>query len=527
MSDVILPPMFPGKENRVITNARQMTLIGANGAGKSRFMSEMIELNGDKAFCLSALSASFPEREESHRTGSIDELYRAAASRHSYIRTDAVCELDKLVYMVFADELEYLFKLKEHNFAGGRRVNLATTKLDTIRVLWERFFPGNRMTRCEGSLMFATQAGNDLISIDKLSQGEKSVLYYIAAVLYAMPDAVIFVDSPTLFIHPSITVSLWDAIEALRPDCTFVYDSTDVDFVSSRSQNICIWIKSFDSERNVWTYETVTDAPMTEEIFIRLAGSRKPMLFVEGDTQHSIDIRLYSAVFRDWNVRPLGSCDKVIETTRAFNDLKSTHHLRSRGIVDRDRRTDTEVGYLRRKEIMVPEVAEVENIFLLETVIRVMARRRGRDPEKVVRQIRKTVIQTFKQKAEQQALQHVRHKMKRDVECKIDARFSCITALETHIRQLIYKLEPRKYYNMIRENFAVMIRDNDYNGILKVFNHKPMLSDSGLPQLLGYHSRDEYVNGVLQVIQKDGKDADTLRAAVRHCLQATDDIEKI
>ncbi len=199
------------------------------------------------------------------------------------------------------------------------------------------------------------------------------------------------------------------------------------------------------------------------------------------------------------------------------------HHLRSRGIVDRDRRTDIEVGYLRKKEIMVPEVAEVENIFLprrrYQSDGAPTRTRCGKDCETC----EKEVIHTFKQKADQQALQHVRHKVKRDVECKIGARFSCITALETHLKSLVFKLEPRRNYNRLREQFAAMVRDNDYDAILKVFNHKPMLPDSGVHQLLGYRSRDEYVNGVLDALRQGGKDADTLRNAVRHCLLADDD----
>ncbi len=526
MSDVILPPSFHGKVNPVIDNAHQITLIGANGAGKSRFMQEMVSLCGDRAYCLSALSASFPEREESTRPGSIDSLYREAASRHTYMRTDAVSELDKLIYMVFADELEYLLTIKDREFGEGKRVRLRTTKLDIIKNLWEQSFPGNKIMRNKGSLMFATRAGDNLISVSSLSQGEKAVLYYISAVLYAMPDAVIFIESPTLFIHSSILGSLWNSIEALRPDCTFVYDSVDIDFISSRTKNTCIWVKNYDYRQNVWDYKVIRDAPLSEDIFLELAGSRKPVLFIEGDSQHSIDFKLYSLVFQEWNVRPLGSCSKVIETTRTFNDLKSMHHLLSRGIVDRDRRTDMEVEYLRKKEIMVPEVAEVENIFLLESVIRVMALRRGKDAGSIIRKVKKEVILSFRRMSDQQALQHVRHKVKRDVECKIDARFSCITALETHLKSLVFKLEPRKNYNRLREEFAVMTRDNDYSGILRVFNHKPMLPDSGLPRLLGYRTRDEYVNGVLEALREGGKDAKALRNAIRQCLKAPDDDTK-
>ena len=181
MNSIILPPVFPDNRTRTLTDVRQITLIGGNGAGKSRFMQEMVTLCGERAFCLSALSASFPEREESTRPGSVDDLFRKAAEQHRYMRTDAVSELDKLIYMVFADELEYLLEIKDREFGEGKRVKLRKTKLDTIKSLWEQVFPGNRIMRNKGSLMFATQAGDDLISITSLSQGEKTVLYYICA----------------------------------------------------------------------------------------------------------------------------------------------------------------------------------------------------------------------------------------------------------------------------------------------------------------------------------------------------------
>lgn len=513
-----LPASLRG-EVPVAPESRQFTIIGANGAGKSRFMDEMTALCGDRAYCLSALSAFFPEREESTLPGSIDTLYRQAIRQQSYMRTDAVSELDKLTYMLFADELESLLDMKEEASRKGNKAAVRPTKFDIIKRHWERIFPGNRITRRKGHLLFTTASGGDEISSGKLSQGEKAVLYYLGAVQYAPPKAVIFIDSPTLFVHPSILGNLWNSIEELRPDCIFVYNSVDVDFVSTRTRNTCIWVKRFDSDRRAWDYEVIDSRSNIEDLVVELAGTRKPVLFIEGDERHSIDARLYRLVFPDRTVRPLGSCNKVIETTRSFNDLKGMHNIRSMGIVDRDRRTETEVGYLRRKNIMVPEVAEIENIFLLPDVIKVMARVRGRDGEKILRRVRHEVIRSFKSRAEEQALQHVRHKVKRDVECKIDARFACITALETHLRSLVVQLQPRRHYNRLREEFAAMVRDGDYEGILRVFNHKPMLADSGVHQMLGYHSKEDYISGVLETLKSPGKESEHLRNVVKYCLK--------
>lgn len=520
MTTIPLPPNLQKTGETTPAGFRQLTLIGGNGAGKSRFMDEMITLCGDRAYCVNALSAFFPQREESTMVGSVDALYREAVRQQSYMRTDAVSELDKILYMLFADELESLVAMKEEMKRYGKRAKLAPTKLDKIKRHWERLFPGNRITSRGGHLAFATAAGDDLISAGSLSQGEKAVLYYLGSVLYAPEEAVIFIDSPTLFIHPSILGPLWNTIEELRSDCIFVYNSVDEDFMTTRTRNACIWIRSYDSGQKAWDYRIIGPGMLTDEMFAEFAGNRRRVLFIEGDSRNSIDRKLYSLVFPDMNVRPLGSCNKVIETTRAMNDQRGIHHLQTLGIVDRDRRTDKEVEYLRGKQIMVPEVAEIENIFMLPGVITLMAHRRGRDAAKVLRRVEREVIRMFRRHSDEQALQHVRHMVKREVECRIDAKFSCITALETHLRSLPGKLEPRKHYNRLREEFAVMVRDEDYEGILRVFNHKPMLSESGVPQMLGYRTKDDYIAGVLDTLKSSGKDSEQLQKEVKKCLKS-------
>lgn len=515
-----MPSLSGGRKTPVLPDVRQLTIIGGSGAGKTRFMEELVRLNSGRAYCLSAVSAPFPEKEESTRPGSIDMLFRESVSRQPYVRADAASEIDKLCHMLFIDEFESLLTLKEEHRAGGsRRVRLTPTKLDRLTELWERVFPGNRIVRQSGSMLFSTHAGTSLISAERLSQGEQTVLYYAAAVLYAMPDAVIFVDSPSLFLHPSEVKTLWNSIEELRPDCTFVYNSVDVGFVTSRTDNVCVWVKNYDAEKRAWDYETLLPGDFPEELLVDVIGTRRPVLFIEGDARHSIDARLYPLVFPDCTVRPLGSCDKVIETTRAFNDMKSMHHLRSRGIVDRDRRTDPEVEYLRKKQVMVPDVAEVENLFLLEDVIKAMAVWRKKNPDKVFSKVNSAVCDEFRRRFEEQALQHVRHRVKRMVECRIDGRFSCITAMETHLRGLINTLQPRKQYNELRAAFKKLVADRDYAGILKVFNYKPMLGECGVAKLLGYKHRDDYIAGVISLLKGKGEDSEAARAAIRRCFR--------
>ena len=354
-------------------------------------MHDLVERCGDKAYCLSAIGAFYPERTPSKRPGSIDMLYASAVKAKPYLNNDALSETDKLAHLLIADEISELMHLKAVERAGIRLSHRSRTKLDRVVDLWERIFPGNHILSEAGTLLFSNECDDDAITSSRLSQGEKAVLYYVAAVLYAMPEAVIFIDSPSLFTHPAMLRNLWNAIEELRPDCRFVYNTVDMDFVSSRTENACIRIKSFDAKNREWDYEVLDSGKLSEELFLDIIGTRKPALFIEGDATHSIDGKLYPLVFTEYTVKPLGLRNKVIESTRSFNDLKYTHHLDSHGIVDRDRRTDAEVEYLRNKRIFVPEVAEVENIFLLEDVVKTTARRRGRDPQRVAAKVRKAV----------------------------------------------------------------------------------------------------------------------------------------
>ena len=55
------------------------------------------------------------------------------------MRTDAVSELDKIVYMLFADELDNLLRLKSELMkSGGRNVKMKRSKFDVIKRHWER-----------------------------------------------------------------------------------------------------------------------------------------------------------------------------------------------------------------------------------------------------------------------------------------------------------------------------------------------------------------------------------------------------
>ena len=259
-------------------------------------------------------------------------------------------------------------------------------------------------------------------------------------------------------------------------------------------------------------------------MFFAIIGARKPVLFIEGDGIHSIDAKLYPLIFDDYNVKSLGGCDRVIESTRTFNSLRSFHNLNAFGIVDRDRRDEGEVAYLRKKQVFVPDVAEIENIFMLEPVIRTMARLNHRNPDEAFDKVKRAIIRLFETDLRQQALQHTRHRIKKGVEHRIDGRFANINQLQTHIANLANELKPLAMYEDLCRTFRRYVHDKDYASILRVYNRKTMLSESHVARHCGLRrdDKDTYINTIINILAHNRNGADEIRTAIRSTFSITE-----
>lgn len=524
MPTITLPPRINGSPLRAdLSEGRNLVIIGANGAGKTRFARRLASDLGRRSFHLSALKALYEREHVDPSPDSIDTMYVEASRGASLLRPDLHGEFERMLGLMLNEEM---LSLIEHKYRHSSDRSLPT-RLEQVIGRWEKVFPDNHVLIHSGSMLFTRENSTDpgSYSSAKLSDGEKSVLYYLGAVTFAPEGAVIFVDSPDMFLHPSSIRSLWDVIESSRPDCTFIYITHDLQFASTRTGGATVWVRNFDPGADAWDYEILSEADgLTDDVVMSILGARKPVLFIEGDGIHSIDARLYPLIFDDYTVKSLGGCDRVIESTRVFNSLRSFHNLEAYGIVDRDRRVRGEVEYLRGKQVLVPEVAEVENLFMLEEVVRAMARRGRRDPDEVFAKVKRTLIRLFESDLRQQALQHIRHQVKKNVEHRIDGRFANINQLETHINDLVAEINPRGMYESMCREFRGYVRAADYNSILRVYNRKTMISECHVGRLCGLKgdSNDIYISAVIDTLRRDHREAPAIRAAVRKAF----DLEK-
>ncbi len=204
-----------------------------------------------------------------------------------------------------------------------------------------------------------TKAGNKY-EARQMSDGERVTVYLMGQALCAPAEAIIIIDEPEIHLHRAIQALLWDKIEEARPDCTFIYITHDLDFAATRTGARKIWLKEFDGTD--WVWEEVPQGPaLPDALLFQVLGSRRPLLFVEGD-ETSYDSAVYVALYPNEMVVPRQSCEKVVEATKSMRGLSALHNLKIRGLVDRDRRSDEEVAALRADGVLVADVAEVENL---------------------------------------------------------------------------------------------------------------------------------------------------------------------
>lgn len=513
--EIILPRKFGDSRELKLKDTTNLVIVGANGAGKSLFGNEIERLYSDKTFKISALNTVCSiSCERPAGKNSVGAEYSKMFGEETHVKVNT--EFEQLFALLQREEMQNLIKYKE-DISRGKSAVLPQSKLDKTQAVWERIFPHSKIVRkCERLEIIPDSSKNSYNAME-MSHGEKVVFYLIASSLVARPNSIIIVDEPEMHLHPSMTNSLWDDIEAERSDCTFIYLTHDLNFAVSRTGKR-IWIKRYDADTNSFDYEFIENTDnLPEEIFLELLGARKPVLFIEGDAVSSIDSKLYPLVFTEYTVKPLGSCSKVIEVTKAFSEMKGFHMLESRGIVDRDRRTTHEVEYLRAKNVYVPDVAEVENILMLEPIVRTVARRTGNNEDEVFGTVRRSIIKFFRNDMEQQALIHTRHRVRNGIEFRIDTRVFTIEEFANHIANLTEEIDPYITYNKLMDKFKRYVSDGNYQAVLKFFNQKAMITQSRVGQLCGFTSTEKYINYVISLLRENKKDAEIIRNAVREC----------
>ncbi len=401
--NLLLPPTDPTTAVTELQNDGIVVIVGANGTGKSRY-GAWLEFDSELRNKVRRVSAqrvlSFPE---SIVTGSIEsakQMFEYGASGTSLNRdyrklnrayfnnkpaTHPMNDYENLLKLLFSEEQEVAVRFRHEamdNVSGDAPLAVPHTKLDSIKEIWDSVHTHRKLVISGGKVEVMPVDNNNVYNASNMSDGERVSFYLIGQCLLAEPNGIILLDEPELHLNRNIQSKLWNAIEAARKDCQFVYLTHDLDFAASRSTAKKIWFKEYkrsvansdngSESGSTWKWEEIPqDTGIPDELILTVIGSRKPILFVEGD-KSSYDFLIYDHYYKDHTIIPRGGCTEVIASTKGFNNLPDLHTLACKGLIDRDYRTDEQVSKLTHDAIYAIGVSEVENLLLTEEILQVI-----------------------------------------------------------------------------------------------------------------------------------------------------------
>ncbi len=207
-------------------------------------------------------------------------------------------------------------------------------------------------------------------SISEASDGERSLLQYIIYILLCPQNSFVFIDEPENHLNTALLCTLFDFFERERKDIIFIYCTHCIDFIESRENAKLLYLKGFTGKG--WNIEPVDDFDnIPISVIASIIGTKKELLFVEG-TSTSLDNKLYSRLFQQFRIMPVGSCEKVKELCKSVNGHHTMFQRKAYGIIDNDFRSPHEIKKLKANGIFVLAFSEIENILICEEFVEQM-----------------------------------------------------------------------------------------------------------------------------------------------------------
>ena len=331
--------------------------------------------------------------------------------------------------------------------------------------------PHREVSFIDGKVL-AKKIGQDEYHGQEMSDGERVILYLIGQCLCIPENSIIIIDEPEIHLHKSLVDKLWNQIESHIQNKLLIYITHDLDFATSRTDAMKIWIQEYSGD-NKWIWqETPVDENLPEGLMLEIIGNRKDIIFCEGENG-KLDSTIYQLVYPNHHIIPRGGGDKVIEATKAFRANATLHHLTAHGIIDSDYKEAAEVSALSSHNIHTISVAEIENLFCIEPVLQIIAEHLEFNANTKVNEVIDFLIISLTSEFDVQ----VSSKAEKIIEYKLGAfskESNSEQGLKDGLNTTIGRIDIPATYEETRVAFQKAIDSRDLNQLLLIYNRKSL-----------------------------------------------------
>ncbi|PSL33268.1 DUF4435 domain-containing protein [Chitinophaga ginsengisoli] len=465
-----------------------MVIVGANGAGKTRFgvwieqkLQEQItvhRISAQKALNIPDYATIKPleqaEKELLYGDTSETGISWTKTNRRwgGNPTTFLLNDFDKLLTLLFAKTSERDSVHTKQTRETQTYIPVPDAPIDIIIKIWTELMPHRIISFLDGKVLIKKQGAKNDYHGKEMSDGERVILYLIGQCLCAPDNSIIIIDEPEVHIHRSIVPKLWNKIEELCSNKLLIYITHDLEFAASRTDALKLWIKSYNGNDS-WEWDEVPEEEqLPENLLLEIIGNRKNVIFCEGD-KGSLDTSVYELVYPNFHIIPRGNGEKVVEATKALRNNQNLHHLNAFGITDSDYKEEEEKAALLANGIHTLSVAEIESLFCIEPILRIIAEHLELNPDEIVEQVIDFLINSLKAEYDVQ----VSSKAEKLIEYKLGAyskKSNDEKGLADGLTETLSRIDVSQVYNDCKIIFDRAIANKNLQQLLLIYNRKSL-----------------------------------------------------
>ena len=372
-------------------------------------------------------------------------------------------DFSKLLQALYSEEAEQSSNYVQSLGKADTSLERPNTSVSKLINLWNDLLPHRELSLENIKIQVRVPMQTAQYQASEMSDGERNMLYVMGKCLLAPTNSLLIVDEPELHINKSIMNDFWDKIRDARKDCGFLFVTHDVDFVLANSSARISAVDNYEHPEK-WGVSWLDEADR-EEIQIKILGSRKKILFVEGTIAGSLDHKIYSKVYPDFLVIPVGSCEQVKHRVKAMKNNASLHHVECFGIIDRDTIAFDAVTKLSDDGIFVSKFAIIENMLLSEEVAKTLWQQKNMGKNWDHSQYEKEILHY--------CTQHKTDDMEKRAKACAEFEFRAILNKAKNGEVSDFSdIDLAQIRNRINGEFDELIRSSNISGILGVYRNK-------------------------------------------------------
>ena len=521
-------------------------IVGPNGSGKSALIQQLVLENArnSKPNKIKRISAhrqtwfdsgnidftpadrqQYESQRLSHDQGNASRWYDSIAREDlSAIRFDLVAKENARARSIanYVDNQE---------LTKAQRISAELpSPFDQINELLNRGTLTVKLENSDDQTLLARHPQGESFSVAEMSDGERNAMIIAVHVITAEPGTVLVIDEPERHLHRSIIQPFLSALFALRrEDCAFIIATHEIALPISSPGARVLMLRSCQwsgGECVAWDAQVLkADSELPEDLKLAILGSRKKILFVEGQSGGP-DFSLYTTLFPGLSLVPKGSCEEVRRAVDGLRGSQDIHHVEAFGLIDRDNRTDEDVEKLAERGVFALEVYSVEALYYCSDAIAAVAHRQadslGVDATELIKSAKQKAIDGLKVEAEKTPERMASLRCERQIRERVLLEVPDKKSIMDNPRPICISIDSP--YSEELNRFNELVEENELDQLIARYSLRKSRTFEIIATTLRCRDQKDYERVVLTQVQRDSQLAQTLKERIRPLSEILDQV---